>query len=823
MLRMGESMFTQSETDQGHSRSLLKSAVLGAVCSAAVFAPGGAVLAQDEVALEEIIVTSRRYEETIQDAPVAVGVMSQDFINANRIDRADDILNYTPGATYESFSKMQPVASMRGVIAPTPGNASSEASIQTVVDNVVITKDFMKSPPMYDLARVEVMRGPQGTAFGRNASVGLIHFVNNRPTIGSSAFIRATVASDERFEINGHFNRAMSDTSAFRIAFNHSQEDGQTESISTGEGLDGEQNTAIRGSLLFEPSDSFSAYLKLEYSEDRDEAPVRHGIFLENNDWTCEERAYVYGRGDFDPGLPPAPPPPGNAGAYAETWFSPCDAPFTSEISAENVAGFPAVDFHTDRDILTFAAELTWSLSNDLTITSITGYMDGTTDNLQDVIGSPNDVNWQFVSNDGDSLSQEFRIDNMASDSRIRWLAGAYFLRDEEARVEKLLFQQRGARLGPFVPTTRQTGGTNETKSWSVFGEISFDIGERSTITYGGRFVSDEKDYVTGAIGWGTNRQLVHLPGVTIPFVDGTPPVCTNLGPPVGTCGDEANPVGFTDYLVSDSWDDYISKLSWDFSINDNMNVYALYSEGFKSGTFQPDALNPAQADSIVDPETSKNFEVGLKGATDRYRYSVTVFYLEIDDVQTVNLVPAGAGFLGLMSNIGQVQSKGLEVDGAFLITDNFLLSGNFGLIDAEMKDTPDPADPSIDISGERPPGAPEWTYNLIGEYTFNLSGGSNLMLRADVRGRSDVYNQTSARTGANADSRLRPSVTDWGARVTWTDSRQKLALSLWGKNLAEDYDITNFGPPSPCCTSFAAGFRGKTEYGLTMDYNFGD
>ena len=165
----------------------------------------------------------------------------------------------------------------------------------------------------------------------------------------------------------------------------------------------------------------------------------------------------------------------------------------------------------------------------------------------------------------------------------------------------------------------------------------------------------------------------------------------------------------------------------------------------------------------------------------------------------------------------------GLEVDGAFLITDNFMLSGNFALIDAEMVDTPDPTNENIDISGDRPPGAPEWTYNLIGEYTFNLSGGSNLLLRADIRGRSDVYNQTSARRGPNIDSRLRPSVTDWGARVTWTDSRQKLALSLWGKNLAEDYDITNFGPPSPCCTSFAAGFRGKTEYGLTADYNFGD
>ena len=177
--------------------------------SLALFAAPSGVLAQSgaDGVLEEIVVTSRRYEESIEDAPVAVAVMSQDFIQNNRIDKADDIFNYTPGATWESFSKMQPVASMRGVIAPTPGNASSESSIQTVMDNVVISKDFMKSPPLYDLARVEVMRGPQGTSFGRNASVGLIHIVTNRPTQETSGSVQGTVGTDERFELKGHFEQ----------------------------------------------------------------------------------------------------------------------------------------------------------------------------------------------------------------------------------------------------------------------------------------------------------------------------------------------------------------------------------------------------------------------------------------------------------------------------------------------------------------------------------------------------------------------------------------------------------------------------------------
>ena len=821
-------MFIHSESDTYHRSLLAKAGVLSAVFGIALLLPAPSAFAQDSAdeRLEEIVVTSRRYAESIQDAPVAVGVLTADDIADNRIDRVDDILNYTPGATYESFSKMQPVVSMRGIIAPTPGNASSEASIQMVVDNVIVTRDFMKSPALYDLARVEVMRGPQGTAFGRNASAGLIHFVNNRPSQERSSSISGTVGSDERFELDGYFNTALSDTTALRLSFNHDQEDGQTESLSTGDGLDGEENTSIRAQLLLEPSDKFSALLKLEYSEDRDEAPVRHGYFQSGSGWTNSNRAYVYGRGDVDPGYPDSPAPPGppafGNGQYQETWFNP-DDPFTSEQSAANVAGFPVADFHTDRDILTFAAELVWSLGNDLAVTSITGYMDGDTDNLQDVMGTTNDVAWQFVSNDGEMLSQEIRIDNVASDSSVRWLAGAYFLSDEEKRVEQLQFQFRdGRQPGPFTPTLRETGGFNETTSWSVFGEVSFDIGDRSTITYGGRYVTDEKDYITGSSGYGVSRQLVFLPGVDSLTQDGGPQVCGNPPGPPQQCGDANNIlIGFSDYPVSDEWDDYISKLSWDFSINDNLNFYALYSEGFKSGTFQPDALNPAQADLIVEPETSTNFEIGLKGAGDRYRYSITAFSMEIDDVQTVNLIRAGGSFLGLMSNIGKVESTGLEVDGVFLLSDNFMLSGNFAIIDAEMKNTPDPADDTIDISGHRPPGAPEWTYNLAGEYTFGLGNGGSLVLRADVRGRSDVYNQTSSRTGARADARLRPEVSDWGARVTWANADEDLRVSLWGKNLAEDWDITNFGPPSPCCASFAAGFRGKREYGVTATKDF--
>ena len=781
--------------------TIVPATALATITGISLLATATPAMAQDAgAALEEIVVTSRRYEETIEDAPVAVGVMTESYLKNNRITRADDLMEVSPGTTWESFSKMQPVASMRGVIAPTPGNASSEASIQTVQDNVVITKDSMKYPTIYDMKRIEVMRGPQGTSFGRNASVGLIHFVSNRPSQDENGgSVTATYGSDDLIELDGYFTGQFSDTVSARLAYNVDAQDGPTKSISTGEGLDGDSNKAIRASLLIEPSDTFSAYFKLEVSKDEDDAPVRSAYYQPGTGLNYADDFFVGGRDTGD-------------GPYEVTWFRP-DNPFKNEISS-------GYDFHTDRDIMTFAAELVWELDA-VTVTSITGYLDGDTDSLMDLVGTPNNVSFQQVQNDAKSLSTELRVDNVASGQPIRWLAGVYYMTDEEDRFEQNIFQADGARLGPWVETHMGTVANNETDSVSVFGEINFDIGDKTTLTYGGRFVDDSKDYLYGVRAWGTNKQIGGVPGVG-PGVDGVAQVCPFAGPPNPNCGTASSPLGFEDHPVSDSWDDFISKVSITYAINANMNIYGLYSEGFKSGTFQPDARNKASADIVVEPETSTNFEIGLKGSGERYRYAVTAYMMEVDDVQTINLVPVGAGFTGLISNVGSVESTGLELEGTFLFGDNFLLSGNAALIDAEMKDTLDPTGSGEDLSGHRPAGAPEWTYTLFGEYTARLDNGSSLLFRADIRSRSDVFNQTSNRF-TDPPLRLRPLVTNIGARVTWISSDENLSVSMWGKNITEDVDVENFGPPSPCCSSFAAGFRGKEAYGVTASYDFGE
>ena len=786
-------------------------------------------IAEEGAVLEEIIVTSRRYEESINDAPVSVNVFNQGFLEENRIDRQDDIFLYTPGATYESFSKLQPTASLRGLTAPTPGNPSSESSIQTVIDNVVVTKDFMKGTPLYDLDRVEVLRGPQGTSFGRNASAGLLHFVTKRPDLDErSGAVNATIGSDERYEIDAFYNVPLSDSAAFRISFNHEQEDGQTDGFIFNEsteqiqgigGIDGEENTSIRAQLAIQPSDNFSANFKIEYSEDRDESPIRE---------LCNPGPALAAFGLF------ATP------ELQATTVDACNSPFDAFISESNDTvqqnpdtglGLPdRVDFKLDRDILTAVAEFSWELENGLAITSVTGFMDGETDNLSDIVGTASDVNWQAVTNDGDSLSTEIRIDNTGEDSAITWLAGAYFLTDEETRTETLNFAARDQRGGAFVPTVLFRGGTNETDSFSVFGEVSYDFTDRVNVTYGGRYVQDDKDYISRASGEGFSGQIAGIPGV------GT--VCGTMPGPPNPADDICPLLTFDDFPISDSWDSYINKLSVSYVFSDTLNVYALFSEGFKSGAFQPDALNAAQASVVTQPEESTNFEIGLKGEGSNYRFAVTVFDITLDDVQTVNQVAIGTDglFAGLISNVGEITTTGIEFEGAIALWDNLTVSLGFAFQDSEIGgNTPDPSglvDPAtgqvVSYDGLRPGGAPDWTYNLAVDYGFALSGGSNIDLRADFRGRDDVFFQTRNRFVVNngalesSDALLRPTIADIGAQAKWTNAAENLSVTIWGKNLLEDEDITNFSPfIAAGINDFATGFRGKREFGLTVGYEF--
>ena len=697
--------------------------------------------------LEEIVVTSRRYEERISDAPLAVAVMDSKFLDENRVLTVQDVLNLSPGSEWGQFAKAQPRLTMRGISGNSYGNASLEHAVSVVTDGVPVTKAFMMTLPVFDQERIEVMRGPQGTTFGRNATLGLIHYISARPSQESSAHIEASAGERDLVGLNGHFSGGLSETISGRLAFNYSDTPGPMDDERTGDPLDYSINTSLRGSLLIEPSDNFSAYLKAEYMDDEEFPTVRRGGDT-NVQW-----------------LNP------NYGSYVSN-----ADPWKATISPDP-QGSPWI---VEREMFNLTAELVWSFGNDLALTSITGYLDGDHYSNSDAFGTPYDIRDQLVWNDATEFSQEFRIDNQASSNSFRWLLGVSYLADEEHRVEKNESEPLRGNCNSTDPTGCPrngilfTDGVNTTDAYGIFGELTFDIGDNLMLVVGGRYSSDSRDLDMDVDGWGSAGGLAGI-GLDNPDPerDCNAIVAAGTQPP-GQCGTEANPVGYSG-RVSDSWDVFTPKVSLSWAINDNNNIYALYSEGFKGGGFQQDARWEAALDLVLDQEDSTNIELGWKGSYDHLIFAVTLFKQEQTGIHTGNLVAVGSSQSNLLVNAKGIENTGLELEATWAPTDRLTLGGNVALYDPKyvsgtIINGQQQADGTItggeDVSGQIPQNNVKSSAYLFASYDWTFGGGSSLRVRGDVIWRDEIWGQngTNNRLGRNLNDDgfmyLRPAQT---------------------------------------------------------------
>jgi iron complex outermembrane receptor protein len=463
-----------------------------------------------------------------------------------------------------------------------------------------------------------------------------------------------------------------------------------------------------------------------------------------------------------------------------------------------------------------------------------------------DVFASPEVIQDQIVMNDAEVLSTELRIDNKASGKPITWLAGVYYLTDEELRIEHNIgMPPRGngaGRTNPLPRSDLRAEGFSELSSLGIFGEISFDFGEDWNLSVGGRYTDETKKYEFSNLCWGRAGGCAGIgadPGGDY-FYDEAYDCSKNVVG--GVCGTAANPMGIgipTPLKVKQSWDNFSPRVSLSWAVNDNNNVYFLYSEGFKSGGFQHDARN-AQSfyEGIVDPETVENFELGWKGSYDTLRFAVTVFDMEQVDAQNSLLVPLpGGSYVTDIGNFGGIEMQGIEIEATWLASEHFLMGGNVAFYDGELG--PGSFINRIsagdlvrtDVSGT--PYGLKNTFVIWGEYNFDLSGGSNLQLRADLQHRSTIYPPAARFTVKTLDGKNlafeRPEINNLGANITWTSAQQNWQVSLWGQNLLDEEDWGGWGPASSFHFNNGGSgpgtsprnYEGRRRYGMNVRWMF--
>jgi len=552
-----------------------------------LFGPVAMAQEDEQATLGVVIVTAQRRAENLQDVPVALSAFNAESIEKTGVTNILDIAAITPGVTMTEFNVGEPQTYIRGVGSQTD-SAASESSVTIAMDEVSIGRGGASPAALLDTQRVEVLRGPQGTLYGRNASAGVIAFYANQPTDEFEGSAEASYGSFNTSKLKAVLNTPLSSGIAARFAAQYSDSDGYAKNIRTGEDLQGGERFAGRAQVKGE-FDRLTALLSADYS---------------NDDMTGDSR-YAFS----SPAAVPFVLAAANAGQANrdDVWES--EGIEGTYQKRENFGLVTRFDYETDAAIFT---SLSAYRGNEVSLKADYGGLDAPFPFLVD--NRVEDLAQQF--------SQEFRISSTDS-SVIKWVGGLFYYEDNVKRTERFIVTTR-------APFPAALGGDNtgiqraESQSYAAFGQVTIPFASIWDLTLGGRLTHDKKRVFQQAVHNAPDGQ-----GLGFPFFPGSLYAVTPEA-------DFTKPTWRATLAVEPA---------------DGKRFYLSYDRGYKSGTFTSQAQNADQANFLVQPEQLDSFNLGAKTTwfDHRVRVNADAFYIDYKDLQvfefgqTLNFVLASA------------------------------------------------------------------------------------------------------------------------------------------------------------------------------------
>lgn len=694
--------------------------------------------------LEIIQVTSQHRTQSIQDVPISVSAISGVELEKADINDASEIALSVPGFSYSEFAPGQAILSMRGINSADDG-AGIDNSVGLFLDGVYIGRGAAINFDMFDLERIEVLKGPQGTLFGRNSIGGVISVITKKPTDDFTAKISATVGNEGIIRYAGYISGPITEDLSGKLSYTHRQNDGFVDNVVLGTKLQDEDTNSVRGQLVYD-TDNGEWTLSADYMKD-DRADMGR-IPIANNAPVVDIAA-------------------ANGATEARQSASPYDGYAKREASGISLSG----EFQFDSGNFTTitasrSAESDWAMA---AIGTGLG-----------AIGLPWDELVDEIHEDIDSFSQEFRWVSNIGDN-FNYTVGAFYFTEDTSRSEEFWITKAGTYDGfkiLDVGTQARVGNEytlsdNASTSYAVYGQGNFEINDKTTVTLGARYTKDKKDYLATAVDCGGDRTGTEF---------------ENFSACAGGIGGSVNIVAesFT-VTPKETWSDFSPMASLQYKLDSSSMVFATISRGFKSGGFGGSQGVKTAAAVSVDPETATNFELGYKGdlLDDTLRFNATVFKTDYKDLQVVRFGPVAGSEFGafITDNLGTADIQGLEVDFQWIANDNLSFSGNYAYLDTEVNDLiiETNSGPN-DISGKPLTAAPENSYSLVANYFYPSEIGE-----FDVRLQ---YSHVDEQSRDYLDDRVIIDDHDLiDLRIGWVSKDDDLEIALWVKNLAdEDY-----------------------------------
>jgi iron complex outermembrane receptor protein len=649
------------------------------------------VLAQDSSeaqssALEQVIVTARRRDESILDAPYAVTAFTEQAIIDAGIERVEDFIGLTSNVTLATSQGIgTSFLSIRGITQVRNG----ESPVATIVDGVLQFSAIQFRQELFDVESIEVVKGPQGAIYGRNATGGAIIINTRRPENEPDAYATVGFGDGDEYVVEGSVGGALVEDTLFgRFSAKYIDREGYLDNITRGEKADRFEDLTVRGRMIWEASDD----LELDFRVNVNQHKGRGIGFQFQGVDIADDGITAIGFGTD-----------------------------TGPIDANNV--LPVRDNNVDlgeRDMMDLAMRLVWDTGIG-TLTSTTSYTDmeewADSDQFPYTNARSSPALFGFDGTqtgffDLSAFSQEVRLTS-SDDQRLRWEVGAYYL-DWERFVSLstgvdtgagILRIERTPSTDPRNPTTSFLADDNDNTAKAVFGSVIFDITEQFEASFALRY--DEEERVQSVS--------------PLQFPAGTP----------GARNEE-------------SFDKWQPKATLRYTPNDNNNWYITWGQGFRSGQFNQNGISDVAASvglvgvsDVADQEDTESIELGYKGQfmDDRLRVSGAIFDTDVEGQQFFSFI--GAISAQILTNIDEVTLKGGELDLMLRATENLDMYASFGYTDSEIKAYV--VDPTA--VGNRAPYIAETTFNIGAQYEipWNL-GNTYLFTRADYEIRGDQY-----------------------------------------------------------------------------------
>lgn len=605
-------------------------------------------MADPDSGLETIVVTAQKREENVQRAAISITALSGATIAKNKILTLSDLASSVSGVSFTQNSPQSNEINIRGVVNTRLSSPTADQSVSTFVDDVYVSRSGNLNSAFYDLARIEILRGPQGVLLGKNVAGGAINIISAAPSFTPSGFVTLTFGNYNHKQASGYLTGALGGDFAGRISVQGIQHSGYAKDLLHQTQLENLDSIQGRAQLFYRPSNSdFRATLILDASRDHTDGINRVGIAALPGvrPWsTARSRlAAILGR-------------PLTARESLPSWPT-----FRGDATAS-----PQDATHRNFNVI---LRLEKDLLPDVRLTSITGLRESRAYTLYDQSGfaptNPYNITStllftepvNFIEQDH-QISQELRLASTRPDDRFDWIVGAYFLRTKVHQLNRFWGETQYQPGPPGIPGVSgalppgalgvlsgesRWDDTGISEDKAVFGRVGFKILPVLKIDVGARYTHDHK--------YGNQAGFVIARGDRFVPTDLTS--LTPLALPVGT--DSFN----TPY--GNSWHKLTKEATLTFTPTDSLLAYATYSTGFKGGGFQNDAPNAFAARTPYNPESVVNYELGLKTEffDHRVRANASVFRMKYSDLQVQQT--SAACLCNIINNASSATIKGIE------------------------------------------------------------------------------------------------------------------------------------------------------------------